>query len=76
MPNAIYFRQKAEQCRRLSKSLMSTDSAAISLNALAVEFDAQGAALEAEAKAALTMGFGDDIGDSEKPPATENREGD
>lgn len=69
MATAIYFRQKAEQCRRLAAAISSqNDPTYVSLRALAVEFDAKAAALEAETCAALTIGYGDDIGDQDLPP--------
>jgi hypothetical protein len=64
MASAVYFRQKAEQCRRLAATiLVGNDPTAASLKALAVEFDCRAAALEAETAAAVMIGYGDDIGD-------------
>lgn len=64
MASAVYFRQKAEQCRRLAKHIYSgNDPTAASLGALAIEFDARATALEAETAAAVQIGYGDDIGD-------------
>jgi hypothetical protein len=64
MATAVYFRQKAEQCRRLATSIMSrNDPTAKSLNALATEFDSKAASLEAETAAAMMIGYEDDIGD-------------
>jgi hypothetical protein len=61
MSNAICFRQKAKQCRRLAGGiLVSNDRTAEALFTLAVEFDNRAAALEAET---ATVGYGDDIGD-------------
>jgi hypothetical protein len=68
MPNAVYFRQKAEQCRRLAASILTrNDVTAAALQALAVEFDSRASALEAETAAALIIGYGDDIGDRQTP---------
>jgi hypothetical protein len=58
MTNAVYFRQKAEQCRRLAASINHNDPAAESLRKLVTEFDAQAAALEAETAAAIDIGYG------------------
>ena len=64
MATAIYFRQKAEQCRRLANGLVNDqDPAVTALRALAVEFDYKAQALEAETAAALLIGYDDDIGD-------------
>ena len=64
MPDAVYFRQKAEQCRRLADGILAQDDpTAASLHTLGVEFDARAAALEAETAAAMLIGYGDDIGD-------------
>ena len=64
MATAIYFRQKAEQCRRLANGLANDkDPAVTALRALAVEFDHKAQALESETAAALLIGYGDDIGD-------------
>jgi hypothetical protein len=47
--DADYFRQKAEQCRRLAKALVNQhDPAVANLLALAVEFEAKAVALTAE----------------------------
>ena len=49
MEDADYFRQKAEQCRRLANGLFDQDDPAVaSLLALAVEFEAKAVALTAE----------------------------
>jgi hypothetical protein len=49
MEDADYFRQKAEQCRRLASGLMNDrDPAVAALLALAVEFEAKAVALTAE----------------------------
>jgi hypothetical protein len=61
MQTAHYFRQKAEQCRRLAASILApNDLTAVGLNALAVEFDSQAALIEAETSAAKTIGYGAD----------------
>jgi hypothetical protein len=49
MEDADYFRQKAEQCRRLASGLFNQQDPAIaSLLALAVEFEAKAVALTSE----------------------------
>ena len=49
MEDADYFRQKAEQCRRLASGLVNAnDPAVAALLALAVEFEARAVALAAE----------------------------
>ena len=54
MTNAVYFRQKAEQCHRLADGILTPDDpASASLHALGVEFDARAAALEAATTAAV-----------------------
>jgi hypothetical protein len=64
MATAVFFRQKAEQCRRLASGILGrNDPTSESLIALSVEFDSKAQALEAEAKAAVLIGYGDDIGD-------------
>jgi hypothetical protein len=64
MSTAVYFRQKAEQCRRLASGIMArNDPTSDALIALSVEFDSKAHALEAEAKAAVLIGYGDDVGD-------------
>jgi hypothetical protein len=68
MSSAVYFRQKAEQCRRLAKGMLTrNDPAVLALQALAVEFDHKATALESETAAALLIGYGDDIGDRSVP---------
>jgi hypothetical protein len=68
MATAVYFRQKAEQCRRLADGMLTrNDPAVMALRALAVEFDNRAAALESETAAALLIGYGDDIGDRSVP---------
>ncbi|MHB2205086.1 hypothetical protein [Methylobacterium sp. CM6257] len=60
--NAAYFREKAEQCRRLARSILSrNDPTQASLNAMAAEFDAQAAAIEASVATAHVIGYGDDV---------------
>ncbi|ACA15308.1 hypothetical protein M446_0750 [Methylobacterium sp. 4-46] len=62
MQDAAYFREKAEQCRRLAKHLYNqNDPAVAALTAMAAEFDADAAAIEARAAAAHVIGFGDDV---------------
>jgi hypothetical protein len=47
-PDAHYFRQRADHCRRLARSIyLLNDPTAASLFALAVEFDNRAEALEA-----------------------------
>jgi hypothetical protein len=47
--NAVYFRQKAEQCRRLANAILNhNDPAREALNAMASEFDSHAAVYEAE----------------------------
>lgn len=49
METADYFRQKAEQCRRLAKAVVnSNDPVVANLLALAVEFESKAVALTAE----------------------------
>jgi hypothetical protein len=49
MEDADYFRQKAEQCRRLASGLMNDrDPAVAALLALAVEFEAKAVTLTAK----------------------------
>jgi hypothetical protein len=68
MPSAVYFRQKAEQCRRLAASVLTrNDPITSALQALAVEFDSRASALEAETIAAVIIGYGDDIGERQAP---------
>jgi hypothetical protein len=60
--NAAYFREKAEQCRRLARSILTrNDPTAASLSAMAAEFDAQATAAEASVAAAYFIGYGDDV---------------
>jgi hypothetical protein len=61
MESASYFREKAEQCRRLAAGLTRNDPTALSLNALAVEFNAAAAVIEARTAAAHAIGYGDDV---------------
>lgn len=59
---ASYFREKAEQCRRLARAILSrNDPTQASLAAMAVEFDAQAAAIEASVATAHVIGYGDDV---------------
>ena len=49
MVNADYFRQKAEQCRRLAEAVANPhDPVVANLLAMAVEFEAKAVALAAE----------------------------
>ena len=60
--NASYFREKAEQCRRLARSILTRDDPTqASLLAMAAEFDAQAAAIEASVATAHVIGYGDDV---------------
>jgi hypothetical protein len=53
MTAAAYFRQKAEQCRRLAAGILTrNDPTGLALQALAVEFDGKATALEADAASA------------------------
>ena len=70
MESASYFREKAEQCRRLAACIFTrNDPTATSLGALAVEFDAAAVAIDARTAAAQAIGYGDDVPpDSEPKP--------
>jgi hypothetical protein len=75
--NAAYFREKAEQCRRLARSILSrNDPTQASLIAMAAEFDAQATAIEATVATAHVIGFGDDVSkareEADEPPGTGN----
>jgi hypothetical protein len=62
MESASYFREKAEQCRRLADCILTrNDPTAVSLAALAVEFDAAATVIEARTAAAQLIGYGDDV---------------
>jgi hypothetical protein len=62
MESAGYFRERAEQCRRLARGIVTrNDPIAVSLAALAREFDAAAAAIEAKVAAAHAIGYGDDF---------------
>jgi hypothetical protein len=62
MESAGYFREKAEQCRRLAGCILTrNDPTAVSLAALAREFDAAAAVIEARTAAAHAIGYGDDF---------------
>jgi hypothetical protein len=62
MESANYFREKAEQCRRLARSIPTrNDPTGVSLHALAVEFDATASAIDARSAAAQFIGYGDDV---------------
>jgi hypothetical protein len=58
MSSAHYFRDKAAQCRRLSKHITDREVAAM-LFALASEFDAQASAVDAGDPAAYLIGSDD-----------------
>ena len=56
MDNADYFRQKAEQCRRLASAIFRhEDPTKAALLALAVEFEAHAVALAAEEAVAVQI---------------------
>ena len=61
MQTASYFREKAEQCRRLAACIHANDPAATSLRALAIEFDAAAGVIDARMTAAQTIGYGGDV---------------
>ena len=62
MESAGYFREKAEQCRRLASCILTrNDPTAVSLAALAREFDAAAAVIEARTAAAHAISYGDDF---------------
>ena len=62
MESASYFRENAEQCRRLAAAILTrNDPTAVSLAALSVEFDAAAAVIEARTAAAQAVGYGDDV---------------
>jgi hypothetical protein len=62
MESASYFREKAEQCRRLSLCIgRRDDPTSNSLKALAVEFDAAAAVVDAQTVTAQTVGPVDDL---------------
>jgi hypothetical protein len=62
METAGYFREKAEQCRWLAACIPTrNDPTASSLNALASEFDAAAAAIDARTATALAIGCATDI---------------
>jgi hypothetical protein len=64
--SASYFREKAEQCRRLAACILRRDDPmAVSLKALGIEFDATAAAIDARTAAAQAIGFGESA-----PPET------
>jgi hypothetical protein len=68
LETASYFHEKAEQCRRLATCILTrNDLTAASLNALAVEFDAAAAAIEARTAAAQVIGYGGEIPPDEPP---------
>ncbi len=62
MESASYFREKATQCRRLAACIPTrNDPTASSLSALAIEFDAAAAVIDARTAAALVIGCGTDV---------------
>ena len=62
MQSASYFRQKAEQCRRVAASVLThNDVTAASLTALAAEFDAAAAVIDGRSASAELIGYGDDL---------------
>ena len=66
MQSASYFREKANQCRRLAACiLVRDDPTAVSLKALGIEFDAAAAAIDAREAAAQAIGYGESV-----PPET------
>jgi hypothetical protein len=68
LESASYFREKAEQCRRLSRCIgRLNDPTANSLKALAIEFDAAAAVVDARIAAALVIGHGDALPPDETP---------
>jgi hypothetical protein len=73
MESASYFREKAEQCRRLSGCILGgNDPTSAALNALAIEFDAAAATIEARTAAAELIGYGDDVPRDNPPPPISN----
>jgi hypothetical protein len=75
MEAASYFREKAEQCRRMVVAILTrNDPTAASLNALAVEFDAAAAVIDARTAAAQVIGYGDDVPPEAAPPLTQPNE--
>ena len=66
MQSASYFREKANQCRRLAACLLVRDDpTAVALKALGIEFDAAAAAVDAREAAAQAIGYGESV-----PPET------
>jgi hypothetical protein len=64
--SASYFREKAEQCRRLAACIPTRDDpTAVSLKALGIEFEATAAAIDAREAAAQAIGYGESV-----PPDT------
>jgi len=64
--SASYFREKANQCRRLAACLLVRDDpTAVALKALGIEFDAAAAAVDAREAAAQAIGYGESV-----PPET------
>ena len=62
MKNAFYFRQKAEQCRRLAAGITArNDPTASALRALAEEFDLTAKAIDARNAAVDMTSYGGDV---------------
>jgi hypothetical protein len=60
--SASYFREKAEQCRRLAACIHRRDDPmAVSLKALGIEFDATAGAIDARTATALAIGYGESV---------------
>lgn len=73
--NASHFREKAEQCRRLARSILSrNDPTQASLLAMAAEFDAQATAIEGSVATVHVIGYGDNVsrarGEADEAPGT------
>jgi hypothetical protein len=68
MESASYFREKAEQCRRMAGCILTrNDPTAASLRALAVEFDAAASVIDARTATVLSLGYGGDIPPDREP---------
>jgi len=60
--SASYFREKAEQCRRLAACILTRDDpTAVSLKALGIEFDATAEAIDARTATAEVIGYGESV---------------
>ena len=65
--------RKRSNARRLATGILArNDPTRTSLEALAVEFDAAAAVLDARTAAALAIGYGDDIPPQSQPPLISN----